>query len=152
MDTLPISLTMVACNEANRLGPMLLWHRPLVSQIVIAVQESEDQTLEIARDMADVVLEHAAYGYCEASREAASQAARHDVQLILDADEWLMLAFIADLPRLIAQISDGSCMGYRLRRTFWRDGRHEFTGDAHYRLVNRRAVRFLNEIHTEPQA
>jgi len=151
-EQLPISLTMVVCNEAHRLGPMLAWHRPLAAQIVVVVQASDDDTLAIARELADVVLEHPRYGYCEASREAASQASTFDVQLVLDADEQLMFPFAQVLPDLLYGIGRGETDGYRLRRTFWRDGRHEFTGDAHYRLIHRRGVRFPNEIHTEPQA
>ena len=152
MDALPISLTMVVCDEAHRLGPMLAWHRPLVAQIVVVVQESDDDTLAIARDLADVVIAHPRHGYCEASRAAASHAGAYDTQLILDADEWLTLPFVAALPALVYGTAQGLVDGYRLRRTFWRGGAHEFTGDAHYRLVHRRGVRFLDEIHTEPQA
>lgn len=149
---LPISLTMVVCNEAHRLGPMLAWIRPLVAQIVVVVQQSDDDTLAIARELADVVIEHPRHGYCEASREAASLASAFDVQLVLDADEQLTLAFATQLPAALDATRLGEVDGYRLRRTFWRDGKHEFTGDAHYRLIHRRGVRFLNEIHTEPQA
>jgi hypothetical protein len=149
---LPISLCMVVCNEAHRLGPMLAWHRPLVAQIVVVVQRSDDDTLAVACQLADVVIEHPRYGYCEASREAASHASAFDTQLVLDADEWLTLAFALGLPAAMDATRLGEVDGYRLRRTFWRDGRHEFTGDAQYRLIHRRGVRFLNEIHTEPQA
>lgn len=151
INSLPLSLCMVVWNEAHRLGPMLAWHRPLVGQIVIVVQESDDDTLAIARDLADVVLEHPRHGYCEASREAASMAAAFDTQLVLDADEWLTVAGAFALPRMVNATRHGDVDGYRLRRTLWVDGGHHFTGDAHYRLVHRRAVWMKDEIHTEPQ-
>jgi predicted O-methyltransferase YrrM len=146
----PISLCMVVCNEAHRLAPMVAFHRPLVSEVVIVVQQSADATLEMARELADVVIEHPAYGYCEASRQAASDAARHDVQLILDADELLTPAAIAALPELVEQ-AYAARSGFRLRRTTYLDGAHQWTGDAHHRLVHRANVRYLDEIHTEPQ-
>lgn len=149
---LPISLTMVVCNEAHRLAPMLAWHRPLVWDIAIVVQQSDDDTLAIARQFASNVIEHPRYGYCEASRKAASDLAFCAVQLVLDADEQLALPFVADLPALIEQLYERSVLGYRLRRRFWRDGRHEFAGDAHHRLVHQDNVVFLDEIHTEPQS
>lgn len=148
---LPVSLTMVVCNEAHRLGPMLNWHRNLVSQIVVVVQQSDDQTLQIASELADIAITHPRHGYCEASRAAASGAAAFDCQLILDADEHLTIAGLLGMPYMLEAMLAGEVDGWRLRRTFWRDGQHEFTGDAHHRLVHRERVRFLNEIHTEPQ-
>ena len=44
-----IALTMVVCNEEEKLEEMLKYHAPLVDEIVIVVQESEDRTLEIAK-------------------------------------------------------------------------------------------------------
>lgn len=149
--TLPISLTMVVANEGHRLGPMLSWHRPLVRQIVVVVQESTDATLQVATELADIVIPHPMYGYCEKSRQAASDAAAYDVQLILDADELLTIPALLALPHLVETLAAGEIDGWRLRRTFWRDGQHEFTGDAQHRLVHREKVRFLDEIHTEPQ-
>jgi len=146
----PISLCIVARNEAHRLAPMVAFHRPLVSEVVIVVQASSDATLEVARACADVVIEHPAYGYCEASRQAASDAARFDVHLVLDVDELLTPAAIAALPELVEQ-AYAARSGFRLRRTTYLDGAHQWTGDAHHRLVHRANVRYLDEIHTEPQ-
>lgn len=150
MSQLPISLCMVVRNEAHRLAPMVAFHRPLVSEVVVVVQQSADATLKAAQACANVVLEHPAYGYCEASRQAAGDAARFDVHLVLDADELLTPAAIAALPELVEQ-AYAARSGFRLRRTTYLDGAHQHTGDAHHRLVHRSNVRYLDEIHTEPQ-
>lgn len=151
MDALGLSLCMVVCDEGHRLAPMLAWHRPLVDEIVVVVQESDDATYAIACQYADVVIEHPRYGYCEASRREASEVATYDMQIILDADEQVTLPFARALPAMLRLMQDGA-PGWRLKRRFWRDGVKEFEGDAHYRLIHRANVVFLDEIHTEPQS
>jgi glycosyltransferase involved in cell wall biosynthesis len=80
---------MVVCNEEARLADALRDIRPLVDEIVVVVQESADRTLEIARELADIAIEHPAAGYCEYSRPDAMKASTGDWILALDADERL---------------------------------------------------------------
>lgn len=148
---LACSLVMVVQNEAHRLEPMLAWHRPLFLDIAIVVQASDDDTDAIAARYANTLLRHPRYGYCEASRGAASRAARYDVQVVLDADEQLSLPFVAALPGLLQMLHAG-VPGFRLPRRTWLDGRLEHDGEGQHRLVHRRNAVFLDEIHTEPQS
>ncbi len=84
-----ISLNMVACNEEARLADAIADVRPYVDEVVIVVQQSGDRTLEIARELADLVIEHPAAGYCEYSRPDAMRHSTGDWILALDADERL---------------------------------------------------------------
>lgn len=145
---LPIGLTIVAWNEGHRLAETIQLHRPLVDQVVVVVQQSPDNTLEVARQYADIVIEHPHYGYCEASRQAASDACACDWQLTLDADERLTPEFTAVMRSLTVQRP----RGYRLRRRHYLDGSHHWEGDGQHRFYHRSNVVFLDEIHTEPQA
>lgn len=82
-----ISANLVVCNEARRLRDALLDIRPFVDEVVVVVQLSDDDTLAIARRLADVVIEHPAYGHCAPSRPAALAASSQEWVLALDADE-----------------------------------------------------------------
>lgn len=155
MIPLPLSLCMVVADEAHRLAPMLAYHRQIAADVVVVVQQSRDGTLAVAREWADTVIEHPRHGYAEASRAAAAAAGAYDVQLVLDGDELLTPYAVDMLPSWVEALQQGdrhALDGYRLARTTYLDGAHQHTGDAHLRLFDRRRVRFLDEVHTEPQA
>src|SRR5690606_10140375 len=42
-------------------------------------------------------------------------------------------------------------LGARLKRSLYVGDEHKFTGDYQYRFFHHNAVRYLNELHTEPQ-
>ena len=142
-----IGLTMVVCNEAHRLEEMIAYHRGIVDEICIFVQESTDNSEELARQLADRVLTGPCIGYCEPSRLPISLACNSWWQICLDADEYLTDDIIRDL----REITHTGAGGYRLARRLILDDKNVWEGDQHYRLFQRDAVAFLSEIHTEPQ-
>ena len=141
-----IGCISVVCNEEERLPQMITNIRPWVDQVVIVVQESQDRTLTIAQRLADVVIEQSCIGYCEPHREIASQACREPWQLLLDADETITKQFAKQMrPLLMA-----GPMGYYLHRKTTLDGKF-WCDEWHYRFFDKRAVKFLDQIHTQPQ-
>lgn len=142
-----IGLTMVIYNEAHRLEENIEHHRRHVDEIVIYVQESTDGTEELARKLADRVLYGPCKGYSEGDRLHASLACGSWWQILVDADEFLTDELLNDL-REITHVQEG---GYRLGRRLFLDGKMVWEGDHHYRLYQRDAVKFLDELHTEPQ-
>ena len=144
-----IGLTMVVCNEGHRLKDHLEFHKNLVDEITVVVQESKDNTLELAYKYADTVIEKPCVGYCEAHRIDASRFTNSDWQLCLDADEFLTEEFIQNMRSLM---KSDKYFGYRLTRRLIVDGEFRFEGDAHHRFYHRKNVKFLDELHTEPQS
>lgn len=142
-----ISLCIVACNDAEQLARCIGDARPHVDEVVVAVQPSVDDTLGVARRFADAVVESEAFGYCEASRALAHNASHGDWVLVLDCDEVMSDKFKGEMRRL----AGGAATGYRLMRQLWIDGTMVFQGDTQYRFFGRKHVRYLPEIHTEPQ-
>ena len=142
-----INLAMVICNEAHRLPDMIEHTKRLVDEITIVVQESKDNSLAVARRLADKVIEAPCIGYCERHRHIATNQSDSWWQLVLDPDEFITIDFQRELRERIHTHYGG----YRLARRLFIDGQFRFEGDSHYRLFQRNAVNFLDELHTEPQ-
>lgn len=138
-----LSLIAVVCNEADRLPGFIAAHRPFVDEVVLVVQESQDDTLRLARQMADTVIEHPAYGYCEASRPAAVAAARGRWVLALDADETLTAYGREMLPYW----TEAAFGAYQLRRLTTLDG--VLVEDSlHCRLFAKNSIRVPVGLHS----
>jgi hypothetical protein len=144
-----VALTAVVCNEAHRLPAFFDYHTPLVDEIVVAVQESQDNSLEICKQRCDTVLSTACTGFCESDRGQVSAATDSLWQICLDPDEYLTDEFINVFRELTYK---GSYSGYRLARRLFEDGEFRFQGDSHHRFYNKLNAKFLNEMHTEPQS
>jgi glycosyltransferase involved in cell wall biosynthesis len=149
-----IALNMVTYNEAHRIDETLDLIRPHVDEIVIVDQKSTDATwfntwhwgvYRNDKDMHQIEDKH--WGYCEPSRKLAAQNTNSDWILVLDADERISEEFAAEMRGL----DDRGFRGVRLKRSLWVGGVHYWTGDYQYRFFQRDAVKFLDEIHTEPQ-
>lgn len=143
-----IALTMVVCNEEKRLYKFFDTHTHLFDEIVVAVQESKDNSLSVCKSYADTVIERPCVGYCEADRGVVASNTISDWQVCLDPDEYLTQDFISTFRDAIY----GDKQGYRLTRRLIEDGIFRFEGDSHHRFYHRNNVHFLDELHTEPQA
>jgi glycosyltransferase involved in cell wall biosynthesis len=82
-----LSVLIVACDEEELLPAALQHARAIGDEVVVVVQQSEDRTLEIALEGADIVLEQPRMGSCEFSRREGMAACTGDWVLQLDADE-----------------------------------------------------------------
>lgn len=139
---------MVVCNEEARLRDALLDARTFADELVVVVQQSDDNTLEIARELADIVIEHPRYGYCEASRPAAYAASTGEWCIGLDADERLT-EYGKRRVRGVTVYPDGQQPNfYRLRRLTAVNG-DVIEDYAHGRLFRRGYASISTKVHTE---
>jgi glycosyltransferase involved in cell wall biosynthesis len=143
---------MVVYNEGHRIRETLN-QLPKVGEVVIVDQESTDNTrcevLAFAQQKGSPPVkivgdEH--WGFCEPSRKKAHMHAGGDWILVLDADEMVTPEFVEDIPNI-----QRNFRGARLKRSLHIGGEHRFTGDYQYRFYHRQCVKYLDEIHTEPQ-
>lgn len=155
-----VSLCCVVFNEEHRIEKFLDNVRPHVDEIVIVDQSSTDGTEQAIgewflknQDTRVLVVPDKHWGYCEPSRKLAHQHSTGDWILVLDADERIsdntvkfIRALRSDHPSI------GDTVGVNLKRSLWVGGVHYWTGDYQFRLFDRDAVRYLDELHTEPQS
>jgi glycosyltransferase involved in cell wall biosynthesis len=159
-----VSLCIITYNEEHRIRRTLEYAWPHVDQIVVVDQSSTDNTaMEVARftarasnsfQGADVkFIKDQHWGYCEPSRKKAHDNSDGEWILVLDADERISDDFAKMMRNIDEQIGPKSkgVKGVRLKRSLWLSGAHHFTGDYQYRYFRRDSVKYLDEIHTEPQ-
>jgi hypothetical protein len=84
-----ITATLVVWNDQERLGQLLSWIRPYFARIVVGVQDSEDDSLSVARELADTVVEdrHSGFGDSTYGPKVLSLVTS-PWALKLDCDEW----------------------------------------------------------------
>jgi hypothetical protein len=93
-----ITATMVVWQDADRVRKLLEHIRPFFSMIRVCVQSSSDNTLEVARALADDVVtdEHLGYGDASYGPRVLSRVTSR-WSLKLDADEWPTLPLLRSL-------------------------------------------------------
>jgi hypothetical protein len=84
-----ISFAMVVWNDEQRAAALLKRVRPYFETLVVGVQQSPDGTLEVARALADVIVEDTHKGFGDATfGPGVLPRVRTPWTLKLDADEW----------------------------------------------------------------
>ena len=140
---LPVSCTIIACDEADRIGRCIESVRDLVDDVVVVDSGSRDDTVAVAEAHGARVIFNAWPGYGPQKR-FAEDAARHAWILSLDADEWLPREAREEIAALFAQ-GEPALAGFRFRIPTVYPGRarpRPFAGyHAHVRLYDRRRVR-----------
>src|SRR5574337_1406592 len=134
----PISATIIAYNEAKNIA-RVLGSLSCVDEVVVVDSGSSDETRAIAASLGARVIDHPWQGFA-AQKNFASQEARHDWILSLDADEAPDADAQAALTRWRA--SEPAADGYRFARRARYLGRwilHSgWYPDYKIRLFNRR--------------
>ena len=82
-----ISVVINTLNEAKNLPRAIASVKGLASEIVVIDMESDDKTVEIAKELGAKVFSHKRTGYVEPARNFAISKATGEWILILDADE-----------------------------------------------------------------
>ncbi|MGF1535025.1 MAG: tetratricopeptide repeat protein [Elainellaceae cyanobacterium] len=96
-----LSLCMIVKNEAERLATCLKSAQPIVAEIVVVDTGSTDATAEIAQQFG-ASIHHTPWNQdFAAPRNLSIQQATQDWILVLDADEYLTPAAIAQIPAAI---------------------------------------------------
>ena len=100
--TLPLSVVIIAKNEAANLPRCLASVRGWVAEMVVALNDTTDGSDVIARDFGASVHHVRWQGYRDTKNDAL-ELARHDWVLSLDADEEVSSALRADLVAFFAR-------------------------------------------------
>jgi glycosyltransferase involved in cell wall biosynthesis len=129
-----ITFAIVVWNDAERLRALLQHVRPWFEHIAVAVQESPDETLDVAREWADVVVTDEHQGYGDASFGLLQQAIRTKWVLRLDADEWPSDDLLENLGRMTEEAALREARGVWIAFRSWTDGVEWEPYHSHLRL------------------
>jgi glycosyltransferase involved in cell wall biosynthesis len=129
---LPLSVFIIARNEADRIGATIRAIRDLTDDLVIVDSGSTDGTQALAESLGARVIHHAWPGYGP-QKQFAEEQCRHPWLLNLDADEVVPPALSAEIRALfaggepacpawrigIAEVFPGEDRPHRLAYTLW---------------------------------
>jgi glycosyltransferase involved in cell wall biosynthesis len=101
MDPLPLSVFIIAKNEADRIGDTIAAVRALTDDLIVVDSGSEDGTQDVAAALGARVIVNPWPGYGPQKRFAEEQC-RHDWLLNLDADEVIPPELEAEIRALFA--------------------------------------------------
>jgi len=94
-----ISLVVITYNEAQNIERCLQSARSLVEEILVVDSFSEDDTVEIAKNLGAKVIQHPFAGYREQRAYSIGQA-KYDHVLVLDADEALSPGLVKSIAKV----------------------------------------------------
>jgi len=137
-----------SCEE--RLEKLLTYVRPWFRNIVVAVQESDDRTLEVARDIADLVLEDKWHGRGDPSINLAVTNISTRYAFVVADDEWPSEDLLNSFQDLVTEMRRTGREGAWIKFESWIDG-YDFTkGDQHLRFWDKSAAGWPSEPHARP--
>ena len=110
---LPVSVFIIAKNEADRIGETIRAVRHLTDDLLVVDSGSTDETRRIAAELGARVLENNWQGYGPQKRFAEEQC-RHPWLLNLDADEVVPVDLAAEIEQLFAA-GEPAAQAYRIR-------------------------------------
>jgi glycosyltransferase involved in cell wall biosynthesis len=142
--TLPISVFIIAHNEADRIATTIGSVRPIADEIIVIDSGSSDGTPEVAKALGARVFHHDWPGYGLQKRFGEEQC-KHKWLLNLDADETLTPELGEEIRALFAQ-GEPPMAGYVLRVRDLLPGETKLAPMAHtnfvVRLYNKEKARF----------
>lgn len=101
LESLPLSVFIIARNEADRIGPVIEAARTLTDDILVVDSGSTDGTQALAQSLGARVLHHDWPGYGPQKRFAEDNCTRPWL-LNLDADEWMPPELCQEIRALFA--------------------------------------------------
>lgn len=101
MESLPLSVFIIACNEADRIGPVIEAARTLTDDVLVIDSGSSDGTQALAQSLGARVIHNDWPGYGPQKRFAEDNC-RHAWLLNLDADEWMPPELRSEIRALFA--------------------------------------------------
>ena len=143
----PLSCTIIAKNEADRIARCIEAVQPIADDIVVIDSGSSDDTVAIAQNLGARVVFRSWDGFGPQKRFAEDQA-KYDWILNLDADEVLSPALADEIKVLLAQPPE--LKAYRFKQVTVYPGNEQprLWADYHnyVRLYDRSAVRFRDSL------
>ena len=146
---LPITLCVITHNSEDRIQEMIKKH-DFCSEVLVVVQESTDDTLARAREVADCVIERRCKGTSDPDRNWLFSMANNPWVLYLDDDEHTSKELNKKLPDLLKQ----NVAVYWTPRTNLVDGVDIFKilkHDMQPRLFQKGSLNFPSKIHSYPR-
>lgn len=144
MRKLPVSVFIIACNEADRIGVTINSVRGWADEIIVIDSGSTDSTVEVAQSLGARVLFNAWAGYGLQKRFGEDQC-KNRWLLNLDADEEITPPLRDEIQQLFAQ-GEPQLAGFILRIRDMLPGEKALSAHAHtnfvLRLYNREKARF----------
>lgn len=146
---LPITCTIIARDEADRIEQAITSVSALVDEVLVVDSGSKDDTVALCERLGARVIFNPWKGFGPQKRFAEDHA-RNDWILNLDADEWLSPILQAELAELLGHPGVPASRAYRMRTRIVYPGRnlpHAFADNHHYvRLYNRTTARFRDSL------
>ena len=144
-EPLPLSVVIVAKNEAHNLPRCLGSVQGWTTETVVALNATTDESAEVAQTFGAVVHRLPWQGYRD-TKNAALALARHDWVLSLDADEWVSAELRRELEAFFARGDQTQTAGARFPRKVWFINRWITHGDWYpdlsLRLLHRGRARW----------
>lgn len=145
-----ISATIITRNEERALPACIRNIRDVVDEIVVVDSGSTDGTQQLARELADVMVEHPFEDFSQQKNFAAAHA-KHAWILNIDADELLSDELKARIQTLKMEEHPGHQAFCFPRKTYGRDGKMLFNiisyPGFHYRLYHKDFCHWRNPVH-----
>lgn len=140
---IPLSVTIIARDEADRIGDAIRSVRALSDDVVVLDSGSIDATVSIARNLGARVIETDWPGYV-AQKNRALRYVRHDWVLAIDADERVSPELALEVRRVLAR--EPGVVGFTVPRLGFWEGRPIRHGtwypDTRVRLFRRDRARW----------
>jgi glycosyltransferase involved in cell wall biosynthesis len=145
--SLPITLLVIACNEAAAIG-RCLDSVPFAAEKLVVDSGSTDGTQDIAVRHGARVVEQAWLGFGPQRNFATTQSA-HDWILALDADEALSPELAREMEQLLPALFESAHAGAIVRRRTWFMGApmrwyRPMTGERIHRVYHRARARWTD--------
>jgi glycosyltransferase involved in cell wall biosynthesis len=144
-EPLPLSVVIVAKNEAHNLPRCLGSVQGWTAETVVALNATTDESAEVAQTFGAVVHRLPWQGYRD-TKNAALALAHHDWVLSLDADEWVSAELRRELEAFFARGDQAQAAGARFPRKVWFINRWITHGDWYpdlsLRLLHRGRARW----------
>ena len=139
----PLTCTIIAKNEADRIGECIRLVVDWVDEVVVIDSGSTDDTVKIAEYLGARVIHHDWPGYGPQKRHAEDMA-RNDWILNLDADEYVTPELREEIVALMKAAPARNAYRMRIRNVYPGQSKPRLWADFHnyVRLYDRRVVRF----------
>ena len=147
-DRLPLSLSLIASNEAENLPRCLDAVCGIAQEIVIVHNDCTDRTVTIAQHYGAKVYEHSWKGYCEQKNRSLAYSTQPWV-LCLDCDEVPTAPLLKEITEFIKNPQNFTGASFpRCSRFLGRWIRHgDWYPDRKLRLVKRGSARWVGQEH-----
>lgn len=145
-----ITFAIVVWNDAERLRPLLEYVRPWFQTLAVAVQESSDDTLDVALGLADIVVKDKHHGFGDASfGPRLLPQVKTTWTFKVDADEWPDEELLGHLGQYVREADAKPTKGVWIPFRSWIDDRQYTEQHAHLRLFQT-AVGWPGLLHSRP--